>query len=88
MSQGGYKVEETKSKEEYTIEIADIQSEENRDFVFEVTLPKLEGKRDNWPMAQISCEYQNVAKKKKETLSVIGQVNRCGDNDEMGERFG
>jgi len=86
ISQVGYKVEQTKPKLEYTISIPDIQSEENRDLVFEITIPKLDAQRDGWPMAQISCEYTNVAKKKSETLSVIGKINRCNENDEIGER--
>ena len=37
-------------------------------------------------MAQISCEYHNVAKDRNEILSIIGNLNRCLNDAEIGER--
>jgi hypothetical protein len=84
MSQG-YKTTVAKPNKLYNIAIDDLQSEESRDLVFELTLPKISQPKNQDPVIQLSVQYKNVVKEKNETLTNICCVDRI-DGDDHGER--
>ncbi len=72
----------------YEITINNLQSEENRDLIFELTVPKLNNNgnaKDNDPIIQLSVQYTNVVKDKQEILSNVCTINRI-DGKQIGER--
>merc|ERR1712176_1203787 len=82
----GYTLSVTKPRKIHTISINNLQSEENRDLIFELKMPKrIGGKKENDPIIQLSVNYKNVVKDKQETLSNVSCVNRI-DGTQIGER--
>jgi len=70
----------------FEIAFPDIQSEENRDIVFQLSVPKLKEEKLDWPLAQIVCSYKNaVLDGKDEQISTIASIARVESN-ETGER--
>jgi len=70
----------------YEITFPDIQSEENRDVLFELSVPSVNEVKLDWPLAQIVCSYNNsVLDSKQEQVSLIASVARV-DSKEIGER--
>merc|ERR1719384_1468105 len=57
----GYTLTVTKPRKIHTISINNLQSEENRDLIFELKMPKrIGGKKENDPIIQLSVNYKNV----------------------------
>jgi len=67
------------------VSINDIQSEENRDIIFELTLPSLNEKKEKQPIIQITAQYKNVVKNQNELKSIVSEVDR-DDTKDVGER--
>eukprot|EP00484_Ammonia_sp_Unknown_P017813 CAMPEP_0197045218 /NCGR_PEP_ID=MMETSP1384-20130603/21131_1 /TAXON_ID=29189 /ORGANISM="Ammonia sp." /LENGTH=105 /DNA_ID=CAMNT_0042476799 /DNA_START=30 /DNA_END=344 /DNA_ORIENTATION=- len=65
----GYNVKVVKKALAYEIAIDNLQSEENRDLVFELKLPKMNGKHENMPLVKLSVKYKNVIRDTEEELS-------------------
>merc|ERR1711994_285277 len=81
----GYSVKVDIPKKKHTISVKDLQSEESRDFIFELKLPQIEGEKKEDPLVQLSVNYMNVAKGVTETLTNICTVTRI-DGKHIGER--
>jgi len=60
-----YKMQVIKPNEEYIIHISDIQSEERRDLIWDLQLPKLKEMDDNFNVVEIHCNYTNSVTEKK-----------------------
>lgn len=70
----------------YEVKFPDIQSEENRDVVFHLAVPKLKEEKKDWPLAKIVCSYKNaILDGKEEQVSTIASIARV-DSNELGER--
>jgi len=70
----------------YEITFPDIQSEENRDVVFQLSVPQLKEKKLDFPLAKIVCSYKNaVLDGKEEQVSTIASISRV-ESSEVGER--
>merc|ERR550532_3807772 len=81
----GYAIKVDIPKKKHTISVKDLQSEESRDFVFELTVPKIEGEKKEDPIVQLSVNYTNVVKGGKETLTNICNITRISGK-QIGER--
>merc|ERR1712228_659394 len=81
----GYKLTVTKPRKIHTISIKNLQSEENRDLIFELKVPKVSDKRDKYPIIQTAVTYKNVVKDTTETLTNICCIDRI-DSQQIGER--
>merc|ERR1719219_2676635 len=81
----GYSMKVDIPKKKHTISVKDLQSEENRDFVFELKVPKIEGEKKEDPLIQLSVQYDNVVKGTTETLTNICNITRI-DGKQVGER--
>jgi len=58
----------------------------NRDVVFQLSVPKLNEPKLDWPLAQIVCSYKNaILDGKDEQVSMIASIVRAESN-ETGER--
>merc|ERR1712223_2350562 len=67
------------------ISVKDVQSEESRDFIFELKVPQIEAEKKEDPLIQLSVNYDNVVRGSTETLTNICTVNRI-DGKQIGER--
>merc|ERR1712241_1086904 len=81
----GYPMKVDIPQKKHTISVKDLQSEENRDFVFELKVPKIEGEKKEDPLIQLSVQYDNVVKGTTETLTNICNIHRI-DGKQIGER--
>merc|ERR1719461_2085404 len=81
----GYALQITQPKKIYTVSINNLQSEENRDLIFELKLPQLGAAKDQYPIVQTAVTYKNVIKDTTETLTNICCVNRI-EGKQIGER--
>merc|ERR1719242_1452867 len=81
----GYAIKVDIPKKKHTISVKDLQSEESRDFVFELRVPKIEGEKKEDPLIQLSVCYDNMVKGTKETLTNICNIARV-DGKQIGER--
>ena len=90
----GYTTETSSNKGNITsdtIKIHDIQSEEEKDIPFELTLPKLDSNKPglDWPYIQLTFKYNNIIKKTKnnknceiEVSSKVCQLKRTKTSEE------
>jgi len=70
----------------YEVTFPDIQSEENRDVVFELSVPSISETKLDWPIAQVVCSYKNsILEGKNEQVNAIASIARV-DSTETGER--
>jgi hypothetical protein len=60
----------------YTIALADLQSEENRDILASVEIPSLEQPEESFPLLKITLTYQNAVTSAEETKTIIAAVAR------------
>jgi len=67
-----------------TIEIGDIQSEESRDILFQVTLPAAEAPRDALPAVSVQLTFFNVISSAMETADGVARAARHDGVDETG----
>jgi len=81
----GYAIKVDIPMKKNTISVKDLQSEESRDFVFELKVPKIEGEKKEDPLIQLSVSYDNMVKGTKETLTNICNIARI-DGKQIGER--
>merc|ERR1719384_409143 len=81
----GYTLSVTKPRKVHTISINNLQSEENRDLIFELKVPKVADKREKYPIIQTAVTYKNVVKDTTETLTNICCIDRI-DSQQIGER--
>merc|ERR1740123_2860921 len=81
----GYSVKVDVPKKKHTISVKDLQSEESRDFIFELKLPQIEGEKKEDPLVQLSVHYMNVIKGTTETLTNICTITRISGK-QIGER--
>eukprot|EP01084_Bolivina_argentea_P193052 331278_1 len=84
----GYTITIPKANKIYQININNLQSEENRDLIFELSVPKLNNNGNeklNDPIIQLSVDYKNVVKDKQEILSNVCCINRI-NGKQIGER--
>merc|ERR1711972_687218 len=72
-------------KKKHTILVKDLQSEENRDFIFELKVPQIEGEKKEDPLIQLSVTYDNVVRGGTDTLTNICNITRI-DGKQIGER--
>ena len=72
-------------KKVYELTIPDIQSEENRDILFEIDLPALTQANLNWEFIGLSLTYKNAVTDKEETVVEFGRMKRS-EGGETGER--
>ncbi|ETO30792.1 hypothetical protein RFI_06330, partial [Reticulomyxa filosa] len=70
----------------YEVTFSDIQSEENRDVIFELSVPRCGEVKADWPLAKVTCSYKNsIVGNKNEEVSAIASVARV-ESKETGER--
>ena len=81
----GYSVKVDVPKKKHTVSVKDLQSEESRDFIFELKVPRIEGEKKEDPLVQLSVNYMNVVKGGAETLTNICSVTRI-KGKQIGER--
>merc|ERR1719384_126256 len=81
----GYSVKVDIPKKKQTISVKDLQSEESRDFIFELKVPQIEAEKKEDPIVQLSVRYQNVVKGVAETLTNICNITRI-EGKQIGER--
>merc|ERR1719244_639544 len=81
----GYSVKVDIPKKKQTISVKDLQSEESRDFIFELKVPQIEAEKKEDPIVQLSVRYQNVVKGVVETLTNICNITRI-EGKQIGER--
>jgi len=81
----GYPVKVDIPGKKHTISVKDVQSEESRDFIFELKVPQIEAEKKEDPLIQLSVNYDNVVRGSTETLTNICTVNRI-DGKQIGER--
>merc|ERR1711920_775711 len=81
----GYSMKVDEPKKKHTISVKDLQSEESRDFIFELKLPQIAGEKKEDPLVQLSVNYMNVVKGVTETLTNICTVTRI-DGKQIGGR--
>merc|ERR1711972_472398 len=72
-------------KKKHTILVKDLQSEENRDFVFELKVPQIEAEKKEDPLVQLSVTYDNVVRGGTDTLTNICNITRI-EGKQIGER--
>merc|ERR1711902_319856 len=72
-------------KKKHTISVKDIQSEESRDFIFELSVPQIEAEKKEDPLIQLSVQYDNVVRGGTDTLTDICNITRI-DGKQIGER--
>merc|ERR1712156_645404 len=81
----GYTVKVDIPKKKTTILVKDLQSEESRDFVFELKVPQIEAEKKEDPVVQLSVTYDNVVRGGTDTLTNICTITRI-DGKQIGER--
>jgi len=81
----GYPVNVDIPRKKHTISVKDVQSEESRDFVFELKVPQIEAEKKEDPLVQLSVNYDNVVRGSTETLTNICNIHRI-DGKQIGER--
>merc|ERR1740123_466769 len=81
----GYSVKVDVPKKKHTVSVKDLQSEESRDFIFELKAPQIESEKKDDPLIQLSVNYMNVIKGTTETLTNICTVTRISGK-QIGER--
>jgi len=81
----GYTVKEDVPKKKHTISVKDLQSEESRDFVFELKVPQIEAEKKEDPLVQLSVTYDNVVRGGTDTLTNICNITRI-EGKQIGER--
>jgi len=81
----GYNVNVLKENEKYKVTVNDIQSEENRDIIFELKLSAIDEPKEKYPIIQFSVEYKNVVKNENETKKIVCCIDRVDGND-IGQR--
>merc|ERR1711972_604970 len=81
----GYTVKVDIPKKKQTILVKDLQSEENRDFVFELKVPQIEAEKKEDPLVQLSVTYDNVVRGGTDTLTNICNITRI-EGKQIGER--
>jgi len=81
----GYTVKVDVPKKKHTISVKDLQSEESRDFVFELKVPQIEAEKKEDPLIQLSVNYDNVVRGSTETLTNICNIMRI-EGKQIGER--
>ncbi len=62
-----------------SLTINDIQSEENRDLLFELKIPKVGERVKKYDLVKVSVEYTNVIKHMKESVMEICSIARDVD---------
>ena len=73
----GLKLSEIQKNQHYEIEVMnDVQSEEQRDLLFELEIPKIEGTNLEWNYIHIQCDYFNVVSNEREQISTICKLQR------------
>merc|ERR1740123_2366712 len=72
----GYSVKVDVPKKKHTVSVKDLQSEESRDFIFELKVPQIESEKKDDPLIQLSVRYMNVIKGTTEILTNICTVTR------------
>lgn len=78
----------TTEGEEYVVELGDIQSEERRDTLFVVKLPKTKGPQTVSPILSTCLKYQNVLLDKEVTVDATATMKRSAPPVQRGERDG
>jgi len=81
----GYSVKVDVPKKKHTVSVKDLQSEESRDFIFELKVPQIESEKKEDPLVQLSVNYMNVIKGGAETLTNICTITRISGK-QIGER--
>eukprot|EP00486_Rosalina_sp_Unknown_P001953 CAMPEP_0201564162 /NCGR_PEP_ID=MMETSP0190_2-20130828/2188_1 /ASSEMBLY_ACC=CAM_ASM_000263 /TAXON_ID=37353 /ORGANISM="Rosalina sp." /LENGTH=688 /DNA_ID=CAMNT_0047979947 /DNA_START=102 /DNA_END=2168 /DNA_ORIENTATION=+ len=81
----GYTMTVTKPKKIHTVSINNLQSEENRDLIFQLKMPAINAKKEKDPIVQLSIQYKNVVLDKNQTLSNVVCINRI-EGTQIGER--
>jgi len=81
----GYTLTVKQPRKIHEISMKDLQSEENRELMFELKLPKVAGAKEKDPIVQLSVNYKNVVKDKVEILSNVCCINRI-EGQQIGER--
>merc|ERR1712083_461943 len=81
----GYTVKVDVPKKKHTVSVKDLQSEESREFIFELKVPQIEAEKKEDSLVQLSVNYANVVKGGKETLTNICNITRIGGK-QIGER--
>merc|ERR1719461_877184 len=82
----GYTLTVTKPRKIHTISIKNLQSEESRDLIFELKVPKCAKQDAKYPLVQTAVTYKNVVKNTVETLTNICYIKRIGGK-QIGERI-
>eukprot|EP01084_Bolivina_argentea_P162312 282492_1 len=70
---------EGKGKRKVMLEINDIQSEENRDLLFELKIPKIGKKVNKYDLVKVCVNYTNVIKDMKESVVKVCSIARDVD---------
>jgi len=81
----GFPVKVDIPQKKHIISVKDMQSEESRDFVFELSVPQIETEKKEDPLIQLSVQYDNVVKGTHEVLTNICNITRI-DGKQIGER--
>eukprot|EP01083_Nonionella_stella_P014963 41901_1 len=82
-----YKKKVIKKDEVMQVIIPDIQSEEKRSLLFELSVPSVEKVANDWRMIDFNVEYNNTISNRKEVLNTVCSVNRVkGELKDVGPR--
>jgi hypothetical protein len=68
------------------IEIHDIQSEEQKDLIWELTIPSLDNVNDKYNIGNIYCQYHNVITNTQEYEEISCTIKRGDKKSVIGER--
>jgi len=82
----GYTINVIKEKEKYNLAINDIQSEEHRDIIFELSIPQIDQPNNKFDILKASIQYKNVATKNdKYSTDIVCSIER-NEDDVTGDR--
>merc|ERR1711992_310014 len=81
----GFPVKVDIPQKKHIISVKDMQSEESRDFVFELSVPQIETEKKEDPLIQLSVQYDNVVRGGTDSLTDICNISRI-DGKQIGER--
>eukprot|EP00483_Globobulimina_turgida_P008242 UN08258 len=71
-----YKYPNQNEYEKVSLKINDLQSEEKRDLLFSLQIPKIDKKESNYNLVKISVDYLNAIKGKKKSITKVCSIVR------------
>merc|ERR1712217_887228 len=78
-----YPVKVDVPKKKHTISVKDLQSEESRDFVFELSVPQIEAEKKEDPLIQLSVQYGNLDDARKVLTTAQEHIKKSRTNQDQ-----